>query len=273
MLAAYAKIELANALRRRDLADDPYFRRHAAPLLPEAAGGTLRRRAGHPPAAPRDHRHRGGQRHDQHGRHHLRLPRHGGNLGQRGRRSPAPSWRCAKSTASTTIVAALNELPPSFPTEHWSTIHLDMRRLLDRAVRWLDQPVAAPAAIDDVVQHLRPDRPELGAQLVRITCAAADKRPGGVLAGAGRRLGGARSSWASAGPSCSKATRLLDIAEDLRHIEEPVDEHRRRSTTRCTTASAWTPCWNGSPRCRARTAGRRWPVPRCAMTCTPRRRT
>ena len=35
------------------------------------------------------------------------------------------------------MVAELNELPASFPTEHWSTVHLDIRRLLDRAVRWL----------------------------------------------------------------------------------------------------------------------------------------
>ena len=34
------------------------------------------------------------------------------------------------------LVAELNELPASFPTDLWCTVHLDMRRLLDRAVRW-----------------------------------------------------------------------------------------------------------------------------------------
>ena len=86
VLAAYAKIELATALRDSDLADDPWFRRDAPALLPEAAAGTVRRRTGHPSAAPRNHRHRRGQRHDQHGRHHLRVPDHGGDLGHRSRR-------------------------------------------------------------------------------------------------------------------------------------------------------------------------------------------
>ena len=52
--------------------------------------------------------------------------------------------------------AALRELPPSFPTEQWTTVHLDMRRLLDRAVRWLVNEGIGQQSIQDLVARFKP---------------------------------------------------------------------------------------------------------------------
>ena len=94
MLLAYAKITLD---RRRcstpTLPDEPWFGGALRALLPDAAARAVRRPARRPPAAPRDHHHRAGQRPGQPGRHHLRVPaaveetgasRGGGGPGVRG---------------------------------------------------------------------------------------------------------------------------------------------------------------------------------------------
>ena len=126
VLAAYAKIELASALRDSDLADDPWFRSTLRAYFPRAAAEEVRRRTGHPPAAPRDHRDRRGQRHDQPRRHHLRVPRHRGNLGHGGRRrqgvrGPPRGLRTghhgqgAQRTAGVVPDRTLEHRPPGHP--------------------------------------------------------------------------------------------------------------------------------------------------------------
>jgi glutamate dehydrogenase len=54
------------------------------------------------------------------------------------------------------MVAELNALPASFPTEHWSEVHLDIRRLLDRAVRWVLAQGMASQPISDIVPKFKP---------------------------------------------------------------------------------------------------------------------
>ena len=92
----------------------PVLRRHPAPLLPGAAGRALRRGAGHPPAAPGDHRHRGRQRHGQHRRHHLRLPGHGGDRRRRGAGRQGLRGAAGDLFAFDEQFAAINALPASF---------------------------------------------------------------------------------------------------------------------------------------------------------------
>ncbi len=135
VLAAYAKIELANALRESDLADDPWF------------GGTLRR------YFPTHLSERFDAELDT---HPLRreiiatvVANDMINLG-----GITFAFRTMEETSASqstiarafvalrevfdidTMVDELNALPSSFPTEKWTAIHLDIRRLLDRAVRW-----------------------------------------------------------------------------------------------------------------------------------------
>ncbi|TFB72740.1 NAD-glutamate dehydrogenase [Cryobacterium glaciale] len=135
VLAAYAKIELATALRDSDLADDPWF------------GGTLRR------YFPTHLSERFDAELDT---HPLRreiiatvVANDMINLG-----GITFAFRTMEETSASqatiarafvalrevfdidTMVGELNALPSSFPTEKWTAIHLDIRRLLDRAVRW-----------------------------------------------------------------------------------------------------------------------------------------
>ena len=149
MLAAYAKIELASALRDSDLADDPWFRDTLRAYFPQQ----LRDRFD----ADLDS-------------HPLRreiiatvVANDMINMG-----GITFAFRAMEETSATEaavaktfvalrevyeldiMVGELNELPASFPTEHWSTVHLDIRRLLDRAVRWvLSQGSTLPAHCRD----------------------------------------------------------------------------------------------------------------------------
>ena len=64
------------------------------------------------------------------------------------------------------MVAELNSLPASFPTEHWSTVHLDIRRLLDRAVRWLLSQESVSRPIAEVVAEFKPLMDPMRARLL-----------------------------------------------------------------------------------------------------------
>ncbi len=135
VLAAYAKIELANALRDSDLADDPWFGKTLREYFPTQLSARF--------DAEID-------------THPLRreiiatvVANDMINLG-----GVTFAFRTIEETSANqatvarafvamreiydldSMVDELNELPSSFPTERWTAIHLDMRRLLDRAVRW-----------------------------------------------------------------------------------------------------------------------------------------
>ena len=155
VLAAYAKIELATALRESDLADDPWFRQTLRAYFP----AQLRERFD----AELD-------------THPLRreiiatvVANDMINLGgitfafRVMEETSASEVAVAKAFVALrevydldTMVGELNSLPASFPTEHWSTVHLDIRRLLDRAVRWLLGQGTLSRPIADVVSEFKP---------------------------------------------------------------------------------------------------------------------
>jgi glutamate dehydrogenase len=159
VLAAYAKIELATALRESDLADDPWF------------GATLRE---YFPAQL-------SERFDAElDTHPLRreiiatvVANDMINLGgvtfafraiEETSASPATIARAFVALREifelNVMIDELNALPSSFSTEHWTAIHLDMRRLLDRAVRWqVNQGGAQP--VGNVVAQFKPQVDQL----------------------------------------------------------------------------------------------------------------
>lgn len=61
--------------------------------------------------------------------------------------------------------SALRELPPSFPTGQWCDVQLDMRRHLDRSVRWLLNEGTGSQEIEDVVKRFKPVVGSLGARM------------------------------------------------------------------------------------------------------------
>ncbi|MCB5273843.1 NAD-specific glutamate dehydrogenase [Arthrobacter sp. SO5] len=165
VLAAYAKIELASALRNSDLTDDPWFRETLRDYFPKQ----LRERFD----AELD-------------THPLRreiiatvVANDMINMG-----GITFAFRAIEETSATEaavakafvalrdvyeldiMVGELNELPASFPTEHWSTVHLDIRRLLDRAVRWVLGQSNASRPIADIVGEFKPLMDPMRARLL-----------------------------------------------------------------------------------------------------------
>lgn len=155
VLSAYAKIELATALRESDLADDPWFRR------------TLRE------YFPRQLRERFDAELDSHPlRREIIATVIANDMINMGGITFA--FRVMEETSASEVqvarafvalrevyeldnmVAELNALPASFPTEHWSAVHLDIRRLLDRAVRWVLTQGNVTRPIADTVAEFKP---------------------------------------------------------------------------------------------------------------------
>lgn len=155
VLAAYAKIELTRALTASGLADDPYFDKVLRSYFPKQ----LVDRFG-----------------DEVDLHPLRreiiatvVANDMINMG-----GITFVYRAIEETAVSqeTIARAfvalreiyeldrfmhsLNELPASFPTKVWTTVHLDMRRLLDRAVRWFANHVGRGTTVSESIATFKP---------------------------------------------------------------------------------------------------------------------
>ncbi|UVJ38323.1 NAD-glutamate dehydrogenase [Arthrobacter sp. CJ23] len=165
VLAAYAKIELSSALRDSELADDPWFRQTIRSYFPKQ----LREKFD----AELD-------------THPLRreiiatvVANDMINMGgitfafRAMEETSASELAVAKTFVALReiydldpMIADLNALPASFPTEHWSEVHLDIRRLLDRAVRWLLGQGTASQPIADVVQQFKPLMEPMRARLL-----------------------------------------------------------------------------------------------------------
>ncbi|MBP3034813.1 NAD-glutamate dehydrogenase [Arthrobacter sp. zg-ZUI100] len=165
VLAAYAKIELTKALTNSDLADDPYF------------SGTLRR------YFPKQLVERFEDQLDTHPlRREIIATMVANDIINIGGITFA--FRVIEETSATEsmvaraftalreiygidgVVTALNNLPASFPTDNWTTIHLDMRRLLDRAVRWFVNHVGRGSSIDEDIEAFKPILVPLRANLL-----------------------------------------------------------------------------------------------------------
>jgi glutamate dehydrogenase len=165
VLAAYAKIELATALRDSNLAEDPWFRE------------TLR------DYFPKQLRERFDEDLDTHPlRREIIATVVANDMINMGGITFA--FRAMEETSATEaavakafvalrevyeldiMVGELNELPASFPTEHWSAVHLDIRRLLDRAVRWVLSQGYTARPIADVVGEFKPLMDPMRARLL-----------------------------------------------------------------------------------------------------------
>ena len=220
VLAAYAKIELANALRDSDLADDPWF------------GKTLR---GYFPS------HLSERFDAELDTHPLRreiiatvVANDMINLG-----GVTFAFRAIEETSANqatvarafvalreiydldSMVDELNALPSSFPTEKWTAIHLDMRRLLDRAVRWqvnrggsssvADVVAAYKPQIDLLRTHL--DEYLRGGDLGRMRSQLEKAHEWGLPKNLGRR-------WSE----LFEAFALLDVVKIAASTNEPITD-------------------------------------------------
>ncbi|WP_394938890.1 NAD-glutamate dehydrogenase [Psychromicrobium sp. YIM B11713] len=224
VLAAYAKIELANALRDSDLADDPWFRKTLRQYFPkhlaerfdaELDSHPLRREIIATVVA-NDMINIGGITFAFRAMEETNV-------------SEAVLARAFVAMREIyqldQVTEALAALPPSFSTEHWCNIHLDMRRLLDRAVRWLISHSAVSEPISEVVARYQPIVSSLRADLF------------GYLAGVDRdRVEGWRSMAEGWGVPAALSSRwsemfesfaLLDIARVSHQITEPVTQIAR----------------------------------------------
>ncbi|MGO4384566.1 NAD-glutamate dehydrogenase [Specibacter sp. RAF43] len=221
VLAAYAKMELATALSASNLADDPWFK------------ATLRR---YFPAQV-------GERFDGDlDTHPLRreiiatvVANDMVNLGgitfafRAMEESSADEVAVAKAFVALheifdfdSMTKALRQLPPSFSTEQWCTVQLDMRRLLDRAVRWLINQGTGQRSIAEVIGQFKPVVSTLGSRMTdfvqgtdaeRVTAWNERARAFNMPDQLGRQ-------WAE----LFETFPLLDVAKVGEHVHEPVAE-------------------------------------------------
>jgi glutamate dehydrogenase len=165
VLAAYAKIELATALRQSDLADDPWFKDTLRAYFPqqirekfdaELDTHPLRREIIATVVA-NDMINLGG----------ITFAFRAMEETSASEAAVAKAFVALREIYGLNImVGELNELPASFPTEHWSTVHLDIRRLLDRAVRWLIGQGGASQPISEIVGEFKPLMDPMRARLL-----------------------------------------------------------------------------------------------------------
>ena len=129
------------------------------------------------------------------------------------------------------------------------------------------QPPAADATprrivdfFEVVVEKVMAELPKLMAGRELRGLRAAPRRAGGAAVPGGPGRSGwrccRRRTWCSASSRPPRATRST--------------RSRWRGCTSRSASGSGCRCWSpGSSRCRATTAGRRWPARRCATTCTP----
>jgi glutamate dehydrogenase len=221
VLAAYAKIELTSALRDSKLADDPWFRQ------------TLRN------YFPLQLRERFDEELDTHPlRREIIATVVANDIINLGGITFA--FRVMEETSASEVAVAkafvalreiyeldsmvgeLNSLPASFPTEHWSAVHLDIRRLLDRAVRWLLTQGTISQPIADVVAEFKPLMDPMRARLLDYLRGDDRERVAGWLETAREweLPEGLALRWAE----LFESFVLLDIAKIARARKEPVEE-------------------------------------------------
>ncbi len=221
VLAAYAKIELTKALTESDLADDPWFAR------------TLRN------YFPRQLVERFDDDLDTHPlRREIIATLVANDMINMGGITFAFRVMEETSVSAATVArafAALREIfefdematalasmPADFPVDRWCTVYLDMRRLLDRAVRWFANHVSSDTTVEEDVAHFKPLIDPLRAHLVdyaqgtdleRIEEWRQTATEWGLPDSIGRH-------WAEQFESYG----LLDVAYATQRIDEPVED-------------------------------------------------
>ncbi|KRF04269.1 glutamate dehydrogenase [Arthrobacter sp. Soil782] len=220
VLAAYAKIELTKALTRSDLADDPWFK------------GTLRR------YFPRQVVERFDEELDTHPlRREIISTVIANDMVNMG--GITFVFRVMEETSVNEsvvarafvalreiyeldhIVEALSELPPSFPTEHWTTVHLDVRRLLDRAVRWFVNHVGRGTTVEEDIAAFKPLLDPLRTKLVNYVRGGDLERVRSWFQRA--EEWGLPDSIAQHWAEQFESFGLLDVALISRRVDEPVE--------------------------------------------------
>ena len=126
---------------------------------PEYFPAPLRERYGdrmaRPPAAPRDRHHRAGQRGGQPGRHLVRLPGTGGDRGQLRRRGARLRGGARRLRPAGAVARRRGAGQPG-AHRGADRADLEIRRLLDRAVRWLVANRRSPIDVTGEIDRLRP---------------------------------------------------------------------------------------------------------------------
>lgn len=165
VLAAYAKIELASALRDSDLSEDPWFRKTLRAYFPQQLRDRFDAELDTHPlrreiiatVVANDMINMGG----------ITFVFRAMEETSATEAAVAKAFVALREVYELNImVAELNELPASFPTEHWSTVHLDIRRLLDRAVRWVLSQGNASRPIAEIVGEFKPLMDPMRARLL-----------------------------------------------------------------------------------------------------------
>ncbi|MGN6402942.1 NAD-glutamate dehydrogenase [Sinomonas sp.] len=221
VLAAYAKIELAESLGQSDLADDPWFK------------DTLQR------YFPKQLRERFGEELDTHPlRREIIATVVANDMVNMG--GIAFAFRAIEETSATDsavakafvalrelyqldeMIAVVNSLPASFPTEHWTTVHHDIRRLLDRALRWLIHQGTGSRTIGEVVDLYSKPMSALRSRLLQYLRGQDAERVRGWLERG--RAWGLPEEFAQRWAELFESFALLDIARIAQTSSEGVDE-------------------------------------------------
>ncbi|MDQ6740410.1 MAG: NAD-glutamate dehydrogenase, partial [Actinomycetota bacterium] len=224
VLVAYAKIELAGALGASDLADDPWFRTTLRNYFPKQLGERFDAELDTHPlrreiiatVVANDMINIGG----------ITFAFRAMEETSVGEAVIARAFVAMREIYQLDgMLEALNALPPSFPTAHWCTIQLDIRRLLDRGVRWLANQGTDGRRIEEVVGQFAPVVTGLRAELPGFLKGADKSR---VEAWQQRSdewdvPGELGQRWAQLFESYA----LLDVAKVSGRIEEPVGDVAR----------------------------------------------
>jgi glutamate dehydrogenase len=155
VLAAYAKIELTRALTEGNLADDPWFRRTLRRYFPdplvkrfdaELDSHPLRREIVATVVA-NDMINTGGITFAFRVMEETSVPE---IVVARAFVALREIYEFQK------LVDALGGLPADFPTDRWTAVHLDIRRLLDRVVRWFVNHVGQGTSVEEDIAAFKP---------------------------------------------------------------------------------------------------------------------
>ncbi len=224
VLAAYAKIELTKVLSGSALADDPYFAR------------TLRR------YFPRQLVERFDDLLDTHPlRREIISTVIANDIINLGgitfafrvlEETSAPEPAIARAFVALREIYSFDDtlghlaaLPADFPTEHWVTVHLDLRRLLDRSVRWFVNHVEQGVPVDENIEAFKPLVGPFRARLTEFLRGGdLERAKEGVSTAKDWNLPEALGrNWAQQFESFA----LLDIAYSRRRVDESIDSIAR----------------------------------------------
>ena len=250
-----------------DLPDDPYLADRLVDYFPSRAAGALRRPDGRAPAAPGDHRHRRGQPVRQLLRDQLLPPAVRRDRRRCTGRHPGPDRRPGDLRGRRARCAASGRWTTRSTPQVQTGLRMEVRTLVERATRWLVNNRRRPIDIGAAVA-------QLAAGVQAVQAALPTLLTGRDAEALTQRLKGYRAAkvpedLALAVAALPPGVRGADHRADRGPGAAWTWARWPRCTSRSASGSAWTGCSPGSSSCRGTTAGRPWPAPPCATTCTP----